>query len=591
MIRNTHFDFPNKSYVGISASHILPAPGQMRTSSPPCYANAYVRRLIVLAGLALAPACAPERVASPILTPPEQVSEDAVTIPPRQPGDSAAVDSVARAMALALSDATLRRQLHDDLRDSPFSRHRIHLWSYLRGARGRPLLTAMSQRSGYPEARISAIVGFRGGLQIGVPRAIDRVWWESPEPIVVEGTALTFAERSSAERKIRTPPLSSAAAYDAQGKVLAHSINTEATYPYLSIGPTTRSFGSDPENARSGAGHAARKTVSNFDEEMEIYRERGDSLVRAHPDSTPGMTVSLIVECPPDPTLECNGGGSLPPPRPMGVSIPSGKNYASCYRPGFFDTTVDRDRDGVDDQCEAELAVAFQPQLVFDIFDCETRRQPQFAVRQKVSPNWGGVILIFYAISYMYDCGIPIWGDNHLGDSEWIIEEVGPSADPSYGPWSLKYATLSAHWKSGNDNTAGYEARDLEDAVGSPGFGAPRIWASTGKHSNYRTRVVCNSAGFINWDSCDNPGDMNWTFLKPAGGLIPFGAGQNLGSTNVKFMGGPGLPIYNAITNTGTFEYFWPAGKFCGWLTPPPPLPGFDWCAESYYRGLTLYGY
>jgi hypothetical protein len=88
----------------------------------------------------------------------------------------------------------------------------------------------------------------------------------------------------------------------------------------------------------------------------------------------------------------------------MGVSIPSGLDYNGCYRAGGWGYPIDLDSDGVLDSCEGELAVAFKPQVVLMANDCELRRAPAFAVRQKISTDWGGVILLFYANSLIYDC-------------------------------------------------------------------------------------------------------------------------------------------------------------------------------------------
>lgn len=513
---------------------------------------------------------------------PSTALEEAAVLAPLQPGDSAAVDSLARGMAIALADPALRQQIHADLRDSPFSRHRLHLPSYLGGSRGGVILVAIAQKSGLSSARIASIAAIRGGLQLSVPRAVDRMWWQAAEEVLVEGTALTVAERRAAERSMEgAAHRTSAVAYTREGHAVNRSVMGISDSPFLAITPAVLGFGEAPEQLRSAAPRLHRNTISTFAEEIRIYRERGDSLTRARPDSGfPGLSFVIPVEeCDPyDPNAECDGGSS-PPPRPMGVSIPSGKNYAACYQPGVFSTSVDRDQDGVDDQCEAELAIAFRPQLVFDRYDCEIRRQPQFASRQKVSPDWGGVILIFYAISYRFDCGYP---DRHRGDSEWIIVEVGPSSDPSYAPWSLKYATLSAHWKSDwDDNTAGYAARDLEDAEGSPGFGAPRIWVALNKHANYRTQQVCDSAGFWNSDSCDDP--------MPGYATLTFGAAQNLGSRVEPFIGTLNNPVYDQITYSGLYEYYWVEDSqyFCGWVA----LTDTYGCAGSYWKSLTMYGF
>jgi hypothetical protein len=272
----------------------------------------------------------------------------------------------------------------------------------------------------------------------------------------------------------------------------------------------------------------------------------------------------------------------------MGVSIPSGLDYYGCYRPGYWTYLSDGDSDGVLDSCENELAIAFKPQVVLMANDCELRRAPAFAVRQKVSPDWGGVIEIFYAISWMYDCG-PY---GHRGDSEWIIEEVGPSNLAGH-PWALKYATLSAHWDDGFwDNTAGYAAHDLEDAQGSPGFGAPRVWVSKNKHANYRTAAACGGQLLGYQDSCAWPFGCTifMTCTNPTYFTLDFSAAQNLGSYVVPFFGAATTPRSDPITFSGRTEYYWvPAGvggEFCGWLAPN----GIG-CAGAYQKSLRAYGF
>src|SRR5438552_1556100 len=62
--------------------------------------------------------------------------------------DSSAVHLLARALALSMRDSKVRRQVLEDLRDSPFPRHKLDLKSYLRGARGRSLADAGARASG-----------------------------------------------------------------------------------------------------------------------------------------------------------------------------------------------------------------------------------------------------------------------------------------------------------------------------------------------------------------------------------------------------------------------------------------------------------
>lgn len=549
-------------------------------------------------GFSLVVSCNPDRTTAPVSS--EAEAESGPQLLTRiQPGDSAAVDSLAFAFSKILAQPALRKQIHEDLRDSPFGLHQIHLPSYLRGDRGRALLVALEQQ-GIPAARIELIVSIRGGLQLMMPRSLDRMLWKASEPLAVEGTALTVAERRGVERRLAgdaTP--SSAIVYGPDGVARPHSLGSVPQIATASIGPATINFGKRPEMLRASAPRNSRATLSSLEDEIQLYRGRGESLRRIGGDSaaTPfdlggGLAGVWELEQCDDPTeIYCDqgGGGDPTPPPPyvppnMGVSIPSGMRYTDCYRPGVFDSVTDRDRDGVHDLCEYELAVAFSPQLMMDGNDCDARRFPHFAVRQAQTSVWGGVIVIFYAMSWVDDCG----DAGHHGDTEFIIVEVGPSTYATYRPWSLKFATLSAHWRSyWNDQTAGYAAQDLEDAVGSPGFGPPRVWVARSKHANYRTHAVCNSNGMFVTDDCRN----SYTT-----GLV-FGPDQNLGSTNYNLVGGPYSPVVKNVISITHQETYWVKqtyvdmfhslrlndARFCGWLARNGD------CAGSYEESLSAY--
>jgi len=553
-------------------------------------------------------ACSPDQVSNPLAgtAPAPETEGQSRRLPPLQAGDSAAVDSFTRAFALALADPVLRAQVHDDLRDSPFSEHRIHLATYLKGSRGHVLLAAMSAAAGTSSDRITAGAAIRGGLEISIPSAKDRMFWDAENAVVIEGTALTVPERRAAEvRMTGVEDRTSAAAYTFEGAQLRNGLATYRNYAMVYVSPSEFGFGVNPEARRATARRANRRNVSSVDEEINLVRGRGESSLRAHPDSGDSRSSpapSFLIVCPPDdPTNPCNGGGGgppppPPPPRPMGVKLPSGRTFYDCYHPQWWTPPgtppADGDGDGVLDSCEAELAIAFSPQIVLDTYDCELRRQPAFAVRYKVSPDWGPVIQIFYAMSWMFDCGP---GGNHRGDSEWIIEEVGPSnlVSPS-GPWALKYATLSAHWGEPGwiDNTAGYAAANLEDAQGSPGFGPPRIWISKGKHANYRTRAVCNGYMLGFQDSCSAPIGVNCVMFFDCPYPTYFGLGltaaKNLGSQQVPFIGGPNSPVYDNIIPSSRYEFYWTVAPFCGWVANNGSTPE---CSGTYGYALHVYGY
>ncbi len=408
------------------------------------------------------------------------------------------------------------------------------------------------------------------------------MFWTGTPDIAVKGTPFTLVERNAVFRTNGSVQI----AYTTGGVALPHGPFTESAYPYLVIGPIDVSFGSNPELDRAAAPPRLRGTVSTPEEEIASYRRRGDSTgVLPAPGSGTASTATsdcdpatAVIECPVE-------GGGTGPWRQMGVALPSGKSFDDCYRPGQLDTSVDRDQDGVDDGCEAELAVAFRPQLVLMSDDCDTRRQPYFASRYKWSNEWGDVILIFYAMSYVYDCG-PAFScgnsiprcDTHRGDSEWIIAEVGRYSS-STRPWALKFATLSAHWRSDNNQTAGYQADDLEDAEGSPGFGAPRIWVAEDKHANYRSQSVCGGSGFINFDNCDNPDGLYHT--------LDVAAAYNLGRLFIPFIGALASPVYDRHSNNGNREYYWVEGaRFCGWSYYTSGS-----CSGPYHESLTAYGF
>ncbi|MBA3579396.1 MAG: hypothetical protein H0W42_05355 [Gemmatimonadaceae bacterium] len=497
------------------------------------------------------------------------------------PGDSAAADSLGRSLALALSDASVRQQILADLRDSPFPRHKIHLPSYLRGSRGVLLVGKMAQAGGIASARVMQMADIRGGLQLAMVRPVDRIFWTGTPDIAVKGTPFTLVERSTA---LRTGSVQRA--YTVTGVARRHGPLTASDYPYLVIEPIDISFGADPEMQRAAAPVQPRGTVSTPAEEIAGYTRRGDSTVVLPSLQGSTMTASST-ECDPNTAvIECpEDGGGTGPWRLMGVALPSGKSFDDCYRPGQFDTNVDRDQDGVDDGCEAELAIAFNPQIVLMSNDCDTRRQPYFAVRYAYSG--GDAIFIFYAISYVYDCGPPFTCgndvpncDTHRGDSEWIVAEVGRYSS-STRPWALKYATLSAHWNTdwGNDNTARYAAEDLEDADGSPAFGAPKIWVAQHKHANYRSQSVCDAAGYFNLDNCEHPDGLYHT--------LDIAAAYNLGRSFIPFLGASYSPVYDRRSNNGNAEYYWvPAARFCGWSYYTSGS-----CAGPYEESLRAYAF
>ena len=64
------------------------------------------------------------------------------------------LDLLAKGLAIALADDGFRQQVFEDLRDSPFPQHALHLPSYLSGDRGSSIMAAIGGALG-PETGAS----------------------------------------------------------------------------------------------------------------------------------------------------------------------------------------------------------------------------------------------------------------------------------------------------------------------------------------------------------------------------------------------------------------------------------------------------
>lgn len=526
----------------------------------------------VIAGATLlSTGCRDDSVAGPevgISTSNSVVSRLGVELPAIQPGDSSAAASLARVVALALADPPLRAQILEDMRDSPFPNHAIHLPSYLAGSRGRAVALAAAQRGGIAIDQLHGLGEVRGGLQLVMRRPMDRASWTGSDDIVVLGVASTVKER------LGSRPVSFG--YDVRGRAVAIPILAAVPFPFIVIEPRSKSFGADPEAARRAASRRTSSTVSTREEELAAMYVPPSTM--SGPDSPECDPQTVIIEC-----SDESGGGTGPFP---GSYLPSGYTFSSC-RPsgGVGDPTLDRDNDGLVDQCEFELADAFSPQLQFDSGDCDIGREPYWAANYQISPIDGvPVIRVFYAISYYTDCGVPNiycqYNSNcygHVGDSEFIIAEVSTNG----AKWVLRRATLSAHWNSdGSDDGVIYAAGDLEfDGDGSSS--RPVIWVAEGKHANYRSQAHCEGGAFFNLDRCDTPGSRLEVEVLPNANLG--NSGNEPGQSQIIFG--------NVGSRTGRpgNENFWSTTYFfLGWWNRPENTASNT---TAYGKSLEFFGF
>ena len=442
--------------------------------------------------------------------------------------DSIAFNQLARGLALALADTTLRQQVLEDLRDSPFPDHAVHVASYLAGTRGRPLLDAAARFTGQPRSDLLALVARTRDLGFVLPAKFDRVRWEGTADLVVVATPRSVAEVLEQGAVLGFTML---------GDSLIVRPNRKMEKPVLAILRVGASFGADPEDSRRRAPRReAQRTVSTIE---EVYGD-ATSGVAASRSLSPGAIVS-------------SDGFS------EGVTTPSQFVNSSC-RSGS-----DLDGDGLNDQCEYELAHAFRPQLKISSQDQDPRREPYFAVyptkQSTVEPDQ---VQIFYALSYHYDRGSPVFNaEPHQGDSEFIVVRVRPST--TLGRWVVNSAFLSAHLGTWTDSSEDLGASELQYSVSVRG--RPTVWVSEDKHANYRSQSKCDG-GAYGTDNCDR----NHTYLGDPAYEVEVLSTANLGNVQLykngfNFFGNtlqdcvlsraPGLNF-----NT---ECFWTGDRFRGW--------------------------
>jgi len=433
-------------------------------------------------------------------------------------------DSLARGLAIALSDAGVRTRLRDDLRDSPFALHALHLGSYLRGNDGADLAVKAAAGLGIGRDAFIGLVESGRELELVMPRVLDRVSWDGRDDLDVVGTQSTFGERRKA-RHVSEP------GYKVKGLATVVRTLEYSPRPYVIARPAELKFPRDPESLRAASPKHAWNTVTTPAEERALMRENGKRAVAAMgPKSASTIAVPdgprMLIMCgEPNEPPSCN---PPPPPPPPPSVIPVGgggttlspimtKTY--CYS---VTAATDVDNDRIRDDCEAAMASNLAPLLNIGNEDWVPARQPYWAASR--NPDRPDNVQIIYALSYLRDGGFAftLYADAHEGDSEFIILEVVNSTGSK---WGIIGATLSVHFEAEGPFYyftgvhAGADSYYWDD-LDYPQGPYPRIWSSLGKHANYRNRAACESGSGLQ-DSCG--GDY-------VGGQIIAPAWRNLGN-------------------------------------------------------------
>lgn len=253
-----------------------------------------------------------------------------------------------------------------------------------------------------------------------------------------------------------------------------------------------------------------------------------------------------------------SGGGGWEPGE--GYSLP-GLTMDTCrYRTV---TGQDVDGDGVDDECEWQLAYNFRPVLRFSRHDGDKSRETYWMAHHKRSCGayyYNGVsgyctaildvVRIAYILGYHRDTGL----FGHDGDSEIIILEV--AYDSYDNRWKTSRAFLSAHY--GVVNPPADKSRWWwypEFAYPSPSHFKwyPRVWVADDKHANYGSKSACNSGAWLFADDCDD---------NTVNERVEVVRSRNIGERNHKL-----IDRTTSVQGFPGTEWFWTNnGDFRGWL-------------------------
>lgn len=483
-----------------------------------------LRMRFVILGIMAATACEAPQVPSAPLTP----SSTSMSSSSANAVDAAALDSLARGFASYLGSSPQARQaLIALLRDAP-ARHAIHLASFARAPEAVPLLDAISSRSGLARSRIVELVSSGKGLQLAMPRALDRALWTGDAGVVVLATRLTVKERVERGAGLR--------AFSSSGDSLQISPWDRASSALLVLQPPDRDFGQDPEGARRAAPKQRRGTVSTPQEDISLM-----AIQPPPDDSTPSWQ------------------------QPGGHVLPSGFTWSSCnITPG---AVGDADIDGLKDTCEQEVAAAFRPTLLLSQTEWCTGYEPYWAAMPYHWSESPTTMSVFYAVGWYVDCGSPNPGcpsaacAGHTGDSEFIIVDVWYEGN---GIWKVKRGTLSAHFGTEVDETVSLYATGLEYSPWDTYLGKIQVWVAKYKHANYASRSRCDR-GVYYFDTCDDNNDRGYAaYALPTanvGGrnnqLITWAysrAGQP-GIENLWAQGGTGFYGWQPLSGAGSTQY------------------------------------
>jgi hypothetical protein len=173
---------------------------------------------------------------TPTAPPPNDAAAGQAAVQPSDPADP-----LVHAFAKALADPAIRRRVWEDLRDSPFKHHKLHLKSYLRGESGKVILAAGAKATGQSQAELLALLSSLPEMEIAVPIELHRLRWTGTPEVMVVGSALPREEIG------RRGTISG---YKPTGQPVTAPIFSRVPDPVIALWRTELNFGADPELRR-----------------------------------------------------------------------------------------------------------------------------------------------------------------------------------------------------------------------------------------------------------------------------------------------------------------------------------------------------
>lgn len=164
---------------------------------------------------------------------------------PRTRQDSVlAVRGVARIVAIALADSTLRQRLHDALASSRVKEGKLQLQRFFRH-RGAGLARVIEKNGGLSAGAIDGALDLLPDLELYLPVPVDRQRWQGGPKIMVAGFLESDREIRASGDRIQ--------AWDTDGFVHSISYDSIADQPVLTLTTAESRFGQDGESPESGS--------------------------------------------------------------------------------------------------------------------------------------------------------------------------------------------------------------------------------------------------------------------------------------------------------------------------------------------------